>query len=90
MIVTRIVSRTLFLNFVGISIIMLLCINEFYNGTGLTHPLWDVTYDWLTLFRNIMFISFVGALSSVATTVDITEHSRSRKTAIKRGYQYGN
>lgn len=86
---TKIVTRTLFLAFVGISIITFLCINELYNGTGLTHPIWDRSFNWAMLLRDVVFISFVGGLLSTAAGVDKFDNSHFKKPSIKGGYIYG-
>lgn len=87
--VSKILLRTLLLAFIGFSIIGLLCVNELVNGTGLTHPIWDITYNWLTLFKDILYISFVGALLSVAAGIENADQDHNRKPTIRRGYQYG-
>ncbi len=89
MIVTNIVLRTLFIVFTGFLIIAVLCVNELLNGTGLSHPIWDKTYSWLPLLKDILYISFVGALLSEAASADKLGHEPVRKTAVKGGYQYG-
>lgn len=86
---TKIVKRTLLFTFVGITIITLLCMNELYNGTGLTHPIWDRTFNWIVLFRDIVSISFVGSLLSSAARVNEVENTHQKKKTIKGGYQYG-
>ena len=86
---TKIITRTLFLIFVGISIITLLCMIELYNGTGLTHPIWDKTYNWILLIRDIVLVSFAGSVLSNAAGVNKFEYKQRMKKTIKGGYQYG-
>jgi hypothetical protein len=82
MTITKIISRTIFLAFMGITIVVFLCVNEILNGTGLTHPIWDKTYNWLPLFRDILYISFVGALLSEGAR-NSSDYGRTKKIAIK-------
>jgi hypothetical protein len=88
MTVRNIISRALFLTFIGITIVLFLCVNEILYGSGLTHPIWDSTYNWFPLFRDILYISFVGALLSKAASIN-NKHKSLTNTVIKGAYQYG-
>ena len=90
MIVRKIFSRTLFLSFVGILIIMMLCINELFTGTDLSHPMWDKSYNWFALLKDILLVSFTGGLLGEAAKLDnLIKYKQPKTTTSKGGYQYG-
>ena len=71
-------------------IIIILCINELFTGTDLSHPMWDKTYNWFALLKDIALVSFTGGLLTEAAKLDNSiKYKQPKTTTIKGGYQYG-
>jgi hypothetical protein len=50
----------------GIGVIVISCVNEFFFGTGLTHPMWDPHYNWLPILAKLLIVSLFGAAALIA------------------------
>lgn len=88
MIVRKIISRTLYFAICGVAIITVSCLNELFNGTGLTHPVWDASYNWLPLIGVIMAVSLGGSIVSALSSYRYSLNLR-RNTYKADEYQPG-
>lgn len=72
--ITKILRATMWFIGAGIAIVFVLCLLEVFYGYGLTHPMWDQSYNWVPLVRSTLYISFVGGITMGMLDVKGAQH----------------